>query len=190
MPALGDGWKARWNATGTQTDKEDSVYWFGIFEPGEIEKPIASTQYVNVSAPKGDETKTVTSFETATIIQTLPSTDAKASTTQPASVATVTPQVSSEKAGRVDGHSSGSGMSQGQIAGAAVGGTIGSLLLLGACGWFMWRRSKRKEVDGASDNAHCQQQASDPRAELPGDMKVGADSTVYASSPPGLHEAP
>lgn len=122
---------------------------------------LAKSQFVNVSAPKAEETTTESS----------PSSD-----TSP----TLEP-------------SSNHGLSRSEIAGVAVGATIGGLLILGGIGWMVWRMRARKKNDAApaelpGNCAQGQPHFERPKSELP------AEPVVFPSqrprSPPRIYEAP
>ncbi|EXL63188.1 hypothetical protein FOCG_01554 [Fusarium oxysporum f. sp. radicis-lycopersici 26381] len=89
--------------------------------------------------------------------------------------------------------SSKSGLSRGEIAGVAVGATIGGLLILGCVGWMVWRRRARMKNNAAlaelPENYNQDQPHSErPKSELP------AEPVVFPSerprSPPRIYEAP
>ncbi|KAF5577996.1 hypothetical protein FPCIR_11797 [Fusarium pseudocircinatum] len=180
-------WKAVWDIAGALEGNEDAMYYFTLFD--NPEGTVASTQYFNVTAPEL-ETTIATTLQTSTTIQSMSSSHVETSATQPLPTSTVTNQ-SSDSVADPD---SDSGMSKGEIAGAAVGGTIGGLILLGVVGWFIWRRLGRsKKVTDVSvgSQSHQQQfQSSETKAELPGDPALEVYPAGYARSPPGLHEAP
>jgi hypothetical protein len=171
---------------------EDSLYWFALVgRVGSGTAIIAETQYFNVTAP---ELETLTTLQTSTTIQSTTSQTMEASTTHHITTSTTQGRPSSEETESDAGIDSESGMSKGEIAGAAVGGTIGGLILLGAAGWLVWRRLVRNkndtDVSVVSQNQQQQFYFSEPKAELPGDPAVEVYPSGYARSPPGLHEAP
>ncbi|KAF4958966.1 hypothetical protein FGADI_2045 [Fusarium gaditjirri] len=184
-------WKAEWDVSGLLKGNEDSVYWFALGDPDDLSSLIAKTQYFNVTAPKLEtSTTTTTALQTSTTIQSTSPSRVATSVTEPLPTST-TPDESSESD---FGPDSDSGMSKGKIAGAAVGGTIGSLLLIGAVGWLAWRRlgrsKKNTEVSVVSQGHQQHFDSSETKAELPGDPAVEVYAPGYARSPPGLHEAP
>lgn len=166
MSRLGDGtsdptgWKAQYDISNATENNEDCIYWFSLID-SKYGGTLAKSQYVNVSAPKAEETTTDSSA----------SGDAS-STLEP---------------------SSKSGLSRGEIAGVAVGATIGGLLILGCAGWMVWRRRVRMKSNAAlaelPGNYNQDQPHSDrPKSELP------AEPVVFPSerprSPPRIYEAP
>ncbi|RKK20824.1 hypothetical protein BFJ63_vAg15692 [Fusarium oxysporum f. sp. narcissi] len=176
-------WKAEWDAVESLEGKEDSVYCFALGDPDELRGYIAETQSFNVTAPELETT-------TATTIQSMPSSRIGTSATEPIPTTTTTNQSFNSDAAL----DSDSGMSKGKIAGVAVGGTTGSLILLGVIGWLVWRRLARSKKDTdvsvVSQRQHQQFHSSETKAELPGDPVVEVYPSGYARSPPGLHEAP
>lgn len=80
-------------------------------------------------------------------------------------------------------------MSQGEMAGAAVGGVVGGLLIFGAIGWVLWRRIARRKSRAVNPTTvQYQEQGVETKAELPGDNSV--HPSEYAKSPTGIYEAP
>ncbi|KAF4439778.1 hypothetical protein FACUT_3898 [Fusarium acutatum] len=181
-------WKAEWDVIGTLEGNEDSVYKFALGDPlaGYLGF-IAVTQYFNVTAPK-PETTITTTLQTSTTIQSISPTRVASSATQPPPTSTVTDQSSGSDADP----DPDSGISKGEIAGAAVGGTIGGLILLGILGWLFWRRLGRskKDTDPSVISQSQQFHSSETKAELPGDSALEVNPSGYARSPPGLYEAP
>ncbi|KAL9567845.1 hypothetical protein ACKAV7_008148 [Fusarium commune] len=122
-------WKAEWDVNGLIKGNEDSLYWFDLKDPGDLEVSIAQTQYFNVTAP---ELEIHTTLQTSTATQSTTSQTVGVPPTRLIPKPTITDQSSNEEANSDTG--SGSGMSKGELAGAAVGGTIGGLILLGVIG--------------------------------------------------------
>ncbi|KAF4339367.1 hypothetical protein FBEOM_6781 [Fusarium beomiforme] len=186
-------WNAEWDIFEEATNDDDSVYWFALYDH-DFTSRLAETQYFNVTAPKRDETKTITKVQTATMTQTTNHVQSRTSSTETISKSTSTDRPPQEETNSNAGLDLDSGMTKGEIAGAAVGGTIGGLLLFGAMGWLVWKRlARRKKDTGVSVVSHNQLPqlyGSDPKAELPGDPKVQDYSPGYARSPGGIHEAP
>ncbi|PNP80401.1 hypothetical protein FNYG_06000 [Fusarium nygamai] len=188
-------WKAEWDVMGLVEGNEDSVYYFtlGRRVPGDFPTPletdIAATQYFNVTAPRIETTITST-LQTSTTVRSMSSSQVATSATQPLPTSTSTDQSPNSD---VDPDSD-SGMSKGEVAGAAVGGTIGGLVFLGVVGWLIWRRLARskKETDLSVVSQSHQGQVNyfETKAELPGDPALEVYPSGYARSPPGLHEAP
>lgn len=173
---------------------EDSMYWFALVDADDPERGVyAQTQFFNVTAPKL-ETTTLVTTETSTMTQSSTSQIMETATTEPITASTTTDRPSSEETESDTGVDSESRMSKGETAGAAVGGTIGGLILIGAVGYLAWRRLARNKKDtDVSEASQAQQQqiySSEPKAELPGDPAVETYQLGYARSPPGLHEAP
>ncbi|KAL6922861.1 hypothetical protein FSST1_000135 [Fusarium sambucinum] len=172
-------WKAQYDISNVMENNEDCIYWFELRDR-ESNGTLAESQYVNVSAPKSDETKTTAAapaspnlnMETATsTTDTSPSIEAS-STSEP---------------------SSKSGFSKGEIAGVAVGATIGGLLILGGIGWIVWRRRVRRKNDAVlaelpGDHNQDQPYSERPKSELP------AEPIVFPLQRPGspsrIYEAP
>ncbi|KAF5253703.1 hypothetical protein FANTH_1395 [Fusarium anthophilum] len=181
-------WKAEWDVMGTMENNEDTVYFFILSShSGSTGGSIAMTQEFNVTAPKL-ETTTATMLQTSTTIQSISS--VATSATQPLPTSTTT-----DRSSDPDTHPNyDSGISKSEIAGAAVGGTIGGLIILGVVGWLIWRklgRSKKETgLSVVSQGHHQQFQSSETKAELPGEPAVEGYPSGYARSPPGLHEAP
>ncbi|KAF5535440.1 hypothetical protein FPHYL_13195 [Fusarium phyllophilum] len=187
-------WKAEWDVMGLLEGNEDSVYYFALRDsPGGFPSPgdstAAETQYFNVTAPR-IETTIASTLQTSTTVRSMSSSQIATSATQPLPTSTATDQSSNSG---VDPNSD-SGMSKGEIAGAAVGGTIGGLILVGAIGWMTWRKlgryQRKTDVSVVSQSHQGQVNYSETKAELPGDPALEVYPAGYARSPPGLHEAP
>ncbi|SCV27206.1 uncharacterized protein FFB14_01439 [Fusarium fujikuroi] len=89
--------------------------------------------------------------------------------------------------------SSNHGFSRGEIAGVAVGATIGGLLILGGIGWMVWRMRARRINDGTlaelpGHYAQEQPQSERPKSELPAEPVVFPRERPR--SPPRIYEAP
>ncbi|KAF5565570.1 hypothetical protein FNAPI_1614 [Fusarium napiforme] len=153
-------WKAIWDMAGALEGNEDAMYYFTLFD--NPKGTVASTQYFNVTAPKLEGT-------IATTLQTMSPSRLETSATQTFPTSTATDQSSNSD---IDPKSD-SGMSKGEIAGVAVGGTIGGLILLGVVGWFIWRRLGRSkgntDVSVVAQSHQGQVNYSETKAELPGD---------------------
>ncbi|KAF4959538.1 hypothetical protein FGADI_1605 [Fusarium gaditjirri] len=172
-------WKAQYDISNATENNEDCIYWFSLVDriSGGI---LAESQYVNVSAPTAKETTTVTASTASTAVTSL--------TTE-----TTTDSSASRDSSSTREPSSKSGLSRGEIAGVAVGATIGGLLILGGIGWILWRRRARSKSDAAlaelpgNDNQE-QPYSERPKSELP------AEPVVFPSerprSPPRIYEAP
>lgn len=159
---------------------EDTVYYFLLHHP--VEGYVAYSHYFNVTAPKKDSTRTVTAPpSTVTIPQSRPF-EPEASSTTINSEPEGTEPASNEYES-----SPKPGISQGKVAGAAVGGVVGVLLIFGVTGWLLWRRrNKTDPVDRTAVQYH--EQAVETKAELPEDNRV--HPSEYAKSPTGIYEAP
>ncbi|KAH7204658.1 hypothetical protein DER44DRAFT_699610 [Fusarium oxysporum] len=153
-------WKAEWDVVGSVEGNEDSLYWFALADPDDLQVDLTRSQSFNST--------------TSQIVGVPP--------TQLIPIPTVTDLSSNEEANSDAG--SESGMSKGELTGAAVGGTIGGLILLGVIGWLVWRRSARKEKDTdvslGSQSQHQQFHSSETKAELPGDPAVEVYPSGYA----------
>ncbi|KAF5642246.1 uncharacterized protein FTJAE_3721 [Fusarium tjaetaba] len=83
-------------------------------------------------------------------------------------------------------------LSQGATAGVAAGAIIGGLLILGGIGLLVWRRfgNGRKNIKGTEEAQDQQHQfyPLETKVELPSDITT--HPSEYATSRPGLHEAP
>lgn len=160
-------------------NKEDCIYWFSIIDT-EYGATLAESQYVNVSAPKAEETKTVTASMASTTLTTETTTSTMDASPSKESSSTSEP-------------SSKSGLSRGEVAGAAVGATIGGLLILGGIGWMVWRRRVRRKNDAPPaelpDNYNQEQPCSErPKSELPAEPVVFPLESPR--SPHIIYEAP
>jgi hypothetical protein len=174
-----DGWKAQYDISNVTENMEDCIYWFSIND-SKFGGKLAESQYVNVSAPKAEETKTITvsmALTTLTTETTTSTTDASLS----------------DEASSMSEPGSKTGLSRGGIAGVAVGATIGGLLILGSIGWMVWRRRARRKNDAAlaelpGDYSQDHPYSERPKSELP------AEPVVFPSesprSPPRIYEAP
>ncbi|KAF5669173.1 hypothetical protein FCIRC_9336 [Fusarium circinatum] len=167
-------WQAEWDVLGILEGNEDSVYYFALSDrPDGLTVYLAETQYFNVTAPKL-ETAITSTLQTSTTIESMSSTRIATSTTKPLPTSAAPDQSLDSDAKS----NSDFGISKGEIAGAAVGGTIGGLILVGVVGWFIWRRGRRgrrkEETDLSIVSQSHQQQfhSSETKAELPGDPVV------------------
>jgi hypothetical protein len=174
-----DGWKAQYDISNVTENKEDCIYWFSIID-SKYRGTLATSQYVNVSAPKAVETKTVTvsmASPTLTMETTKSTTGAS----------------SSKEASSISEPSSKSGLSRGEIAGVAVGATIGGLLILGGIGWMVWRRRAKRKNDAVLAELPGNYNQDQPYSERP-KSELPAEPVVFSSesprSPPRIYEAP
>ncbi|KAF4342801.1 hypothetical protein FBEOM_3209 [Fusarium beomiforme] len=174
-----DGWKAQYDMSNVTENNEDCIYWFSIID-SKYGGTLAESQYVNVSAPKAEETKTVTASAASTTLTT----ETTTSTTDASS---------SKEASSISEPSSSSGLSRAEIAGVAVGATIGGLLILGGIGWVVWRRRARRKNDAALAELPGNYNQDQPYSERP-KSELPADPVVFPSespgSPPRIYEAP
>ncbi|KAF5618673.1 hypothetical protein F52700_12193 [Fusarium sp. NRRL 52700] len=172
-------WVAEYDFLGLAKGNEDSVYWFTLFKSSKGR--VARSDYFNVSSPDETTSGGMSATATGPGLATLTSSQHASSSetdTEPTSTSSST--------------KSGSGLSQGATAGVTAGAIIGGLLILGGIGFFVWRRlgKGRKNADGA-EQAQGQQHQFYPmetKVELPSDITT--HPTEYATSRPGLHEAP
>ncbi|KAF5538664.1 hypothetical protein FMEXI_9299 [Fusarium mexicanum] len=205
-------WLAEYDYLGLADGNEDSVYWFTLFKSSEGR--VAWSDYFNVSSPEADATtsgsisatatgpglaastsgqhastltagsETDTEHTSTTSTASAASTTSTTSTASTASTAPTTSTTSSTK--------SGSGLSQGATAGVTAGAIIGGLLIIGFIGFFVWRRLKKgkKNVKGTEEAQDQQHQfyPLETKVELPSDITT--HPSEYATSRPGLHEAP
>ncbi|KAJ4263447.1 hypothetical protein NW762_006266 [Fusarium torreyae] len=174
-----DGWKAQYDIFNVNENNEDCIYWFSIVDRKSGGK-LAESQYVNVSAPKAKETKTVT----ASMASTTLTTETTISTTEASS---------SKEASSISQPSPKSRLSKGGIAGVAVGATIGGLLILGGIGWMIWRRQATRKHDAVlaelpGNNYQEQPYSERPKSELPAEPVVLPSERPR--SPPRIYEAP
>ncbi|KAF5630146.1 uncharacterized protein FTJAE_8296 [Fusarium tjaetaba] len=202
-------WKAERDVFEVTDGNDDSVYCFYLRDS---KQDVVTSQYFNVTALKADGTNTAFKRETAILTSTTLSLQTEVSITEPISTSTSTDQpVRSE-------NSSESGMSKGEIAGAACGGIIGGLLLFGLIGWLGWRRLARnkkhadiplvsqnygfqpkpelpadaevQDMSPMSQNQPSELDGCELKSELAGDTQVQKNPLGYARSPGGLNEAP
>ncbi|KAF4500080.1 hypothetical protein FAGAP_3742 [Fusarium agapanthi] len=89
--------------------------------------------------------------------------------------------------------SSKPGLSRSEVAGVAVGATIGGLLILGAIGWMVWRRLTRRKKDSALAELPGNYEQGQPHSERP-KSELPAEPVVFPPgrprSPPRIYEAP
>ncbi|CEI41848.1 unnamed protein product [Fusarium venenatum] len=174
-----ENWKAQYDISNVTENNEDCIYWFEV-KDSESDGTLAESQYVNVSAPRSDETKTTTASTTSTTLtmeNTMSATD-----TSPSNEASSTSEPNSNP-----------GLSRGEIAGVVVGATIGGLLSLGGIGWMLWRRRARRKNDGVAaelpgDYNQDQPYSERPKSELPAEPVVLP--LERPKSPPRIYEAP
>nr|CEG05725.1 unnamed protein product [Fusarium clavum] len=174
-PESDTNWKAQYDINNVTEDMEDCIYTF-VIRDGESGGTLAQSQYVNVSAPQVEETKTITASVASTTLTT-GTTDA----------------VSSRGTNAISESTSKPGLSRGGIAGVAVGATIGSILILGGIGWIIWRRRARRKDDATlreiSGNSVQDRPISErPKSELPAEPTAVFPESPR--SPPGFYEAP
>ncbi|RGP72435.1 hypothetical protein FSPOR_2646 [Fusarium sporotrichioides] len=183
-------WEVEYNVGGLSKNQEDSIYAFALWE--DAGGVLAQSLFFNVSAPEPKTTETSTSDQSTTaapneLSSTGTTTSSIAeSTTQsnPSSSETTTTTTGEDK-----DTTSTSNLSQGETAGAAVGGTVGGLLIFAGIGWILWKRLSKGKSDNSVSQAQQQQtQVSEPKAELPGDHEPHMSG--YARSPTGVYEAP
>ncbi|KAH6953473.1 hypothetical protein DER45DRAFT_575933 [Fusarium avenaceum] len=186
-------WTFEYNFGGLSKNNEDSIYSFVLFEYG-IKGALATSQNVNVSARKPDETKYVTIATTLTYqdvsSRTEPSTEPESKTS---TVPTTTDISLSEETTSSTTATASPGLSQGATAGIAVGALLGGLLLFGGFGWLIWKRYiTRKGGHGNANGITSQPEqhvySMGQKAELPADSQNPHDHP--ARTVPGLHEAP
>ncbi|CAG7563196.1 unnamed protein product [Fusarium equiseti] len=178
-PESDTNWKAQYDINNVTEDMEDCIYTF-VIRDGESGGTLAQSQYVNVSAPKPEETKTITVSTASTTLTTETTTS-------------TTDTDSSEETNAILGSSSKPGLSRGGIAGVAVGATIASMLILGGIGWIIWRRRARRKDDATlreiSGNSVQDRPISErPKSELPAEPTAVFPESPR--SPPGFYEAP
>jgi hypothetical protein len=140
---------------------------------------VVTSQYFNVTASKVDGTNTAFKGETGILTSTTLSLQTEVSITESISTSTSTDQPLRSE------NSSESGMSKGEIAGAACGGTIGGLLVFGLIGWLVWRRLARNKKH-ADIPLVPQNYGFGPKPELPGDAEVQDMSPMSQNQPPEL----
>ncbi|KLO91969.1 uncharacterized protein LW94_2667 [Fusarium fujikuroi] len=154
------GWKAQYDISNATENNEDCIYWFSLMD-SKYGGLLAKSQYVNVSAPKAEETTTDSSASRDT-----------SSAFEP---------------------SSKSGLSGSEIAGVAVGATVGGLLILGAMGWMVWRRRARRKNDAVLAELPGNYEQDQPHSERP-KSELPAEPVVFSPerprSPPRIYEAP
>ncbi|KAF5604163.1 uncharacterized protein FSUBG_6936 [Fusarium subglutinans] len=190
-------WLAEYDYLGLAEGNEDSVYWFTLFKSSQGR--VAWSDYFNVSSSKADETTSGSVSATATGLGLATSASGQHTSTSTAGSETDTEHTSTTSitstASTISSTSStksGSGLSQGATAGITAGAIIGGLLILGGIGLLVWRRfgKGRKNVKGTEETQNQQHQfyPLETKVELPSDITT--HPSEYATSRPGLHEAP
>ncbi|WXC56153.1 hypothetical protein SNK03_002090 [Fusarium graminearum] len=178
-------WEVEYNVGGLSKNEEDSVYTFALW----ISRSgvLAQSLFFNVSAPEPETTTTIS--KVLSITRATTQSIAESTTQSEPSTTAKTAATSATIAEEDTGTTPKSGLSKGETAGAAVGGTIGGLLIFGCVGWLLWKQiSKKKRDQGIYEVPAEQLPVSEPKAELPGDH--GSHIPGYARSPPGVFEAP
>ncbi|KAF5246918.1 hypothetical protein FAUST_1103 [Fusarium austroamericanum] len=179
-------WEAEYNFAGLSKNGEDSVYYFTLWERSN--GYFAQSITFNVTAPD-PETTTTTISKVLSITRTTTQSIAESTTQSEPSTTEETIATSTTIAEDDTGATPNSGLSKGETAGVAVGGTIGGLLIFGCVGWLLWKQiSKKKRDQGIYEVPAEQLPVSEPKVELPGDH--GSHIPGYARSPPGVFEAP
>ncbi|KAF0644745.1 hypothetical protein FPSE5266_20037 [Fusarium pseudograminearum] len=178
-------WEAEYNIAGLSKNGEDSVYCFTLWESSN--GYLAQSITFNVTAPDPETTTTIS--KVLSITRTTTQSIAESTTQSEPSTTAKTTATSTTIAEEDTGATPNSGLSKGETAGAAVGGTIGGLLIFGCVGWLLWKQiSKKKRDPSIYEVPTGQLPVSEPKAELPGDH--GSHIPGYARSPPGVFEAP
>ncbi|KAF5974916.1 hypothetical protein FCOIX_7955 [Fusarium coicis] len=181
-------WLAEYDFLGLAEGNEDSVYWFTLFKSSQGR--VARSDYFNVSSPQADETTSASISATATGPGLATSASRQHASTLTAGSETDTEHTSSTSS--TSATKSGSGLSQGATAGVTAGAIIGGLLILGGIGLLVWRRLEkgRKSSKGTEEapDQHHQFYPLETKVELPSDITT--HPSEYATSRPGLHEAP
>ncbi|GKU07494.1 hypothetical protein FLAG1_09296 [Fusarium langsethiae] len=182
-------WEAEYNAGGLSKNQEDSIYAFALWE--DAGGVLAQSLFFNVSAPEPKTTETSTSDQSTTTAPNELSTTSTTTSSIAESITQSNPSSSetTTTTGEDKDTTSTSNLSQGETAGAAVGGIVGGLSIFAGIGWLLWKRlSKDKSDSSMSQDQQQQTQVSEPKAELTGDH--AQHDSGYARSPPGVHEAP
>ncbi|KAG5766567.1 hypothetical protein H9Q69_010157 [Fusarium xylarioides] len=187
-------WLAEYDFLGLAKGNEDSVYWFTLFKSSQGR--VARSDYFNVSSPQADETTSASMSSTATGPGLATSASGQHASTMTAGSETDTEHNSSTSTisttSTTSSTKSGSGLSQGATAGVTAGAIIGGLLILGGIGLFVWRRfgKGRKNVKRTEEAQYQQHQfyPLETKVELPSDITT--HPSEYATSRPGIHEAP
>ncbi|CAG7559048.1 unnamed protein product [Fusarium equiseti] len=145
------GWKASYDMSNQLENGEDSQYWFELWDRDSRDQ-LASSLYFNVTAPKNDDIRTFIFTapppSTVTVVQSRPI-DAETTSTTVEST-----QQETKSEGDEQENTSKPGMSPKEVAGVAIGGVVGGLLIFGAIGWVLWRKmAKRKSqpVDSTTE---------------------------------------
>lgn len=178
-------WEVEYNVGGLSKNEEDSVYTFALW----ISRSgvLAQSLFFNVSAPEPETTTTIS--KVLSITRATTQSIAESTTQSEPSTTAKTAATSATIAEEDTGATPKSGLSKGETAGAAIGGTIGGLLIFGCVGWLLWKQiSKKKRDQGIYEVPAEQLPVPEPKAELPGDH--GSHIPGYARSPPGVFEAP
>ncbi|KAK2680663.1 hypothetical protein RAB80_002456 [Fusarium oxysporum f. sp. vasinfectum] len=138
-------WKAEYDMGRYLRHGGDSVYWFGIYESGNQQTPLAESQYFNVTAPDPPQLHTATVSETVTSVQESATLQLPPqSTTESGSDATATEVPSGQETKANTGLSSRFELTTTEIVGIAVGASLGGVLILGGIGWLGCRKSARR----------------------------------------------
>ncbi|KAK2595656.1 hypothetical protein QQS21_006629 [Conoideocrella luteorostrata] len=159
---------------------EDAIFYLGLYDPDTPDKRVAACHYFNVTIDNAAVTTSVTSETTSTPSATAVSSSSAVSTTASTSTSTSMPVTES-----------GAGLSNGAVAGIAVGATVGGLLLLGALGFLAWRhlRSRRDHTPAAMGPS-----VTENKPELSGQPSYhGSETPNYYNhqyKPAPVHEAP
>ncbi|CAJ0551407.1 Ff.00g113370.m01.CDS01 [Fusarium sp. VM40] len=186
-------WTFEYNFGGLSKNNEDSIYSFVLYEHG-IKGALATSQNLNVSAPKPDETKYVTIATTLTYRDISSTTGPLTESGLKSSTAPTTTNISSSEETKSSTTATANpGLSQGATAGIAIGALLGGLFIFGGFGYLIWKRfiTKRDGRDSAN-GIECQPEqcvySMEQKAELPGDSRNPYDHPIRTV--PGLHEAP
>lgn len=195
-------WKVSFDGFSTNVTKgEEAIFFLAVYNASATAYDTAS-HYFNVSVPD-----TTTSATTATITPTASPTDhgtAEPTTTAASSETTSADKGSDDNDGE---KKKDSGLSTGATAGIAVGATLGGLAIIGAIGFFLWRRRRNAPGDASGQYDPASQQPPPPvqeyykpvpppqsegqSSELPGSTWTHATHPqTNVTGPGGLYEAP
>jgi hypothetical protein len=186
-------WTFEYNFGGLSKNNEDSICSFVLYEYG-IKGALATSQNVNISAPKPDETKYVTIATTLTYRDVSSTTGPLTESGLESSTVPTTTDISSSDDTKLSTTATANpGLPQGATAGIAIGALLGGLFIFGGFGWLIWKSfiTKKDRGDGANGIEYQPEQyvySIGQKAELPGDSRNPYNHPIRTV--PGLHEAP
>lgn len=166
------------------SEGEQAVFYMALYEAGQ-DGFTTTSHYFNVSIPEDDSDK-----PTSTGPATNPTVDPTGEDPK-----TITVEPTSTGGSDSDGGSSNSDddsdLSTGAVAGIAVGATLGGIALVGALGFFLWRRRRASKAAVTGGNYAPTPQQTPGTAYAPTHGSVGSpyppsSSAPYGSPPPQM----